>query len=148
MVGLGRASVGRVGVGSDRVVSGRVRVELWLGWVGPLSDQGVVSQFGVESGWVDPTRLDPKPTDHTLIRQRPDPTQPQLETEMTRPNPSQNSCPLALKPKENILRLYLTTSGGHWRLYSCASCTCFPCCRQVRPGATAFHFSTSSTYIF
>ena len=90
VVGLGRASVGRVGVGSDRVGSGRVRVELWLGWVGPLSDQGVVSQFGVESGWVDPTRLDPKPTDHTLIRQRPDPTQPQLETEMTRPNPSQN----------------------------------------------------------
>ena len=82
-VGLGRASVGRVGVGSDRVGSGRVRVELWLGWVGPLSDQGVVSQFGVESGWVDPTRLDPKPTDHTLIRQRPDPTQPQLDTETT-----------------------------------------------------------------
>ena len=66
-----------------RVGSGRVRVELWLGWVGPLSDQGVVSQFGVESGWVDPTRLDPKPTDHTLIRQRPDPTQPQLDTETT-----------------------------------------------------------------
>ena len=52
---LGRASVGRVGIGSDRVGSGRLRVELWLGWVGPLSDQGVVSRFGVETGWVDPT---------------------------------------------------------------------------------------------
>ena len=31
VVGLGRASVGRVGVGSDRVGSGRLRVELWLG---------------------------------------------------------------------------------------------------------------------
>ena len=29
-------------------------VELWLGWVGPLSDQGVVSRFGVETGWIDP----------------------------------------------------------------------------------------------
>ena len=55
VVGLGRASVGRVGVGSDRVGSGRLRVKLWLGWVGPLSDQGVVSRFGVETGWVDPT---------------------------------------------------------------------------------------------
>ena len=48
-------SVGRVGIGSERVGSCRLRVELWLGWVGPLSDQGVVSRFGVETGWVDPT---------------------------------------------------------------------------------------------
>ena len=34
--GWGRASGGRVGVGSNGVGSGRLRVELWLGWAGAL----------------------------------------------------------------------------------------------------------------
>merc|ERR1712020_345265 len=46
VVGWGWASGGRVGVGSNGVGSGRLRVELWSGGVGPLGGGLVLGRMG------------------------------------------------------------------------------------------------------